>query len=199
MGKEYVEFFKMLSPFIILAISVILIPWIKRIYSSYISFFSLPTSRKIEALEYVNGYKKSSNTLKKIKHKIIMSDYKLHEDTELSKCIISFYYEDLSDNGYFSKSLLRIKGMYIFEKNRIYVNVKNVLFALAFWLFTFLTYYLSYDFSTDSNSGLPNAVFSISLIAAAVFYTCIMMIVSTRFISILKNKKRFNRYLSSKL
>lgn len=128
-----------------------------------------------------------------------MSDYKLHEDTELSKCIISFYYEDLSDNGYFSKSLLRIKGMYFFEKNRIYVNVKNVLFALAFWLFTFLTYYLSYDFSTDWNSGLPNAVFSISLIAAAVFYTCIMMIVSTRFISILKNKKRFNRYLSSKL
>lgn len=85
------------------------------------------------------------------------------------------------------------------KKNRIYVNVKNVLFALAFWLFTFLTYYLSYYFSTDWNSGLPNAVFSISLIAAAVFYTCIMMIVSTRFISILKNKKRFNRYLSSKL
>lgn len=64
MGKEYVEFFKMLSPFIILAISVILIPWIKRIYSSYMSFFSLPTSRKIEELEYVNGYRKSSNTLK---------------------------------------------------------------------------------------------------------------------------------------
>lgn len=47
MNKEYVEFLKMLSPFIILAISTILIPWIKRFYSSYISFFSLPTSKKI--------------------------------------------------------------------------------------------------------------------------------------------------------
>nr|WP_216092502.1 hypothetical protein [Enterobacter cloacae complex sp.]QVQ60276.1 hypothetical protein [Enterobacter cloacae complex sp.] len=58
MNKEYVEFLKMLSPFIILAISTILIPWIKRFYSSYISFFSLPTSKKIEAIEYINGYKK---------------------------------------------------------------------------------------------------------------------------------------------
>ncbi|KTQ46827.1 hypothetical protein [Enterobacter cancerogenus] len=82
MNKEYVEFLKMLSPFIILAISTILIPWIKRFYSSYISFFSLPTSKKIEAIEYINGYKKSSNTLEKLKHKIIISDYKLHENTD---------------------------------------------------------------------------------------------------------------------
>lgn len=67
MNKEYVEFLKMLSPFIILAISTILIPWIKRFYSSYISFFSLPTSKKIEAIEYINGYKKSSNTLEKLR------------------------------------------------------------------------------------------------------------------------------------
>ena len=199
MDKEYVEFFKMLSPFIILAISTILIPRLKRFYSSYISFFSLPTNKKIEAIEYINSYKKSSNTLEKLKHKIIISDYKLHEDTELSKCIISFYYEDISDNGYFSMSLLRIKGMYFFENKRIYVNVKNVLFALVFWLFTFLTYYLSYDFSKDWNNSLPDAVFSISIIVAAVLYTCLMMIVSTRFISILKNKKRFNKYLSSRL
>lgn len=199
MDKEYVEFLKILSPFIILVISAVLTPWIKKFYSSYISFFSLPTSRKIEAMEYINGYKKSSNTLKKLKHKIIMSDYKLHEDTEISKCIISFYYEGISDNGYFSKSMLRIKGMYLIENKRIYVNVKNVFLALAFWLFTFLTYYLAYDFSADWNNGLPNAVFSVSLLVAAVFYTFIMMVVSTIFISILKDKKRFNNYLSSKL
>ncbi|EEY4090961.1 DUF2913 family protein [Klebsiella pneumoniae] len=34
----------MLSPFIIFVISTVLIPWIKRFYSSYISFFSLPTN-----------------------------------------------------------------------------------------------------------------------------------------------------------
>ena len=199
MNKEYVEFLKMLSPFIILAISTILIPWIKRFYSSYISFFSLPTSKKIEAIEYINGYKKSSNTLEKLKHKIIISDYKLHENTELSKCVISFFYEDISKNGYFAKSLLRIKGLYVIENGRIRVNVGNVLFALAFWLFTFFTYYLAYYFSADWNKGLPNAIFPFSLIVAAVFYTFLIMIVSTRFISVLKNKKRFNKYLSSRL
>lgn len=199
MGKEYAEFFKILSPFIILAISAILIPWIKRFYSSYISFFSLPTSKKIEAIEYINAYKESSNTMEKLKHKIIISDYKLHDNAELSKCVIGFFYEDISKNGYFAKSLLRIKGLYFIENAQIYVNVKNVLFALAFWLFTFFTYYLAYDFSVDWNNAFPNAIFSISLIVAAVFYTCIMMIVSTRFISVLKNKKRFNKYLSGRL
>lgn len=77
--------------------------------------------------------------------------------------------------------------------------MKNVLFALAFWLITLFTYYLAYDFSADWNNGLPNAIFSISLIVAAVFYTCIMIVVSIRFISVLKNKKRFNKYLSIKL
>lgn len=137
--------------------------------------------------------------MEKLKHKIIISDHKLHEDTELSKCVISFFYEDISKNGYFAKSLLRIKGLYVIENSRIRVSVKNVLFALAFWLYTFFTYFLAYCFSADWNKGLPNAIFPTSLIIAAVFYTCIMMLVSTRFISFLKNKKRFNKYLSSKL
>ncbi|HHP1506066.1 TPA: hypothetical protein ACR6TT_005703, partial [Klebsiella pneumoniae] len=102
-------------------------------------------------------------------------------------------------NGYFAKSLLRIKGLYVIENGRIRVNVGNVLFALAFWLFTFFTYYLAYYFSADWNKGLPNAIFPFSLIVAAVFYTFLIMIVSTRFISVLKNKKRFNKYLSSRL
>lgn len=199
MDKEYTEFFKMLSPFIILAISTILIPWIKRFYSSYISFFSLPTDKKIEAMDYISGYKASSNTIEKLKHKIIISDYKLHEDTELSKCVIGFFYEDVSKNGYFAKSLLRIKGLYVIESGNIYVNVKNVLFAMAFWLFTLFTYYLAFKMSVYLDKGLPNAILAISIIVAAVSYTCIMMIVSIRFISVLKNKKRFNKYLGSKL
>ncbi|MFL9148386.1 hypothetical protein AB9E65_05970 [Escherichia coli] len=199
MDKGYIEIFKILSPFIILTISVILIPLMKKFYSSYISFFSLPTSKKIEGIEYINGYKKSSSTLEKLKHKIIINDYKLHEDTNFSKWVISFYYEDIGKNGYFSKSLLRAKGLYVIANNSINVNIKNTLFALAFWLLTFCLYYLSYYFSPGLNNGLANAVLAISLIVSALFYTCIMLIISSRFISIVLNKKRFNEYLRSKL
>ena len=59
MNKEHIESFKILSPFIIFTISVILIPLMKKFYSSYISFFLLPTIKKIEAIEYINEYKKA--------------------------------------------------------------------------------------------------------------------------------------------
>lgn len=199
MDKGYIEFFKILSPFIILTISVILIPLMKKFYSSYVSFFSLPTSKKIEGIEYINGYKKRSCTLEKLKHKIIINDYKLHEDTNFSKWVINFYYEDINKNGYFSKSLLRAKGLYVITNNSINVNIKNTLFAVVFWLLTFCLYYLSYYFSPGLNNGLTNAVLAISLIVSTLFYTCIMLIISRRFISIISNKKRFNEYLRSKL
>lgn len=199
MDKEYVEFLKMLSPFIILIISTVLIPRIKTLYSSYISFFSLSTSKKIEIIDYINEYKKSSNTLGKLKHRIMISDYKLHEDTELSKCVISFFYEDIGKNGYFAKSLLRTKGLYVYEDKRISINSRNTLVALAFWFLAIAVYALAYHFSPGLNDGMPNATLAISLIASTVFYMCMMLILSSRFISIISNKKRFNNYLSSKL
>ncbi len=199
MDKGYTEWFKILSPFITFVISVILIPLMKKFYSSYVSFFSLPTSKKIEAIEYINRYKKSSNTLEKLKHKIIISDYKLHEDTDFSKWVINFYYEDINKNSYFSKSLLRAKGLYVIVNKRITVNIRNTFFVIAFWLLTFFIYYVTYYFSSGLGNGIANAVFTITLIVSAIFYTCMMLIVSSRFISIILNKKRFNEYLSSKL
>lgn len=199
MDKEYIEIFKTLSPFIILAITHLLTPRIKTLYSSYISFFSLPTSKKIEAIEYINEYKKSSNTLEKLKHRMMISDYKLHEDTELSKCVISFFYEDIGKNGYFAKSLLRAKGLYVYEDKGISINVRNILVALAFWFLAIAVYALAYHFSPDLNNGMPNAILAISLIVSTVFYMGMMLILSSRFISIISNKKRFNNYLSSKL
>ncbi|EPC4528181.1 hypothetical protein ACRZWG_004926 [Escherichia coli] len=199
MDKGYIEWVKILSPFITFAISVILIPLMKKFYSSYISFFSLPTIKKIEAIEYINGYEKSSNTLEKLKHKIIINDYKLHEDTDFSRWVINFYYEDINKNSYFSKSLLRTKGLYMIVNKRIRINIRNVLFAMAFWLLTFFIYYVAYYFSPGLENGMANAVFTITLIVSAVFYTCMMLIVSSRFISIILNKKRFNEYLRNKL
>ncbi|EPR0422770.1 hypothetical protein ACUZIT_004367 [Enterobacter hormaechei] len=199
MDKGYIEFFKILSPFIILTISVILIPLIKKLYYSYVSFFSLPTNKKIEAMEYISEYKESSNTLKKLKHKIIINDYKLHENTDFSKCVISFYYENIIRNEYFSKSLLRIKGLYVIDKDRIHINIKNVLFALVFWLLTLFLYFLAYYFSPGLNNSLASAVLVISLIVAAVVYTCILLPASGMFISVVFNKKRFNKYLSGRL
>lgn len=199
MNNGYIEFFKITSPFIMLAISWIIKPLIMKFYSSWVSFFSLPTNEKIEAIEYINGFKKSSNTIKKLKHTMRISDYKLHENTDFSRCVIGFYYADRSKNAYFSKSLLRAKGLYVFDCGRISINGRNVLFAIAFWIFTFLVYGLTYEVLHDWRHSVANAVFSTSLIIASVCYTLLMFTITSRFISIVSNIKRFNRYLSDKV
>lgn len=96
---------------------------------------------------------KNSNILKKLKHKIIISDYKLHEYTDFSKCFLRF------EAG-----------------NRINANIKNAFFVLVFWILIFTLYYLVYYFLTDLKNSMPNYIFVISLILSAVFYTFTMLI-----------------------
>lgn len=111
---------------------------------------------------------------------------------------ISFHYEDEYKNGYFSKGFLRSKWLHVIADKRINVNIKNAFFALVFCILIFILYYLVYYFLTDLKNSMPNYIFVISLIVSAVFYTVIMLIVSRRFIPIVLNKKRFNKYISSK-
>lgn len=98
----------------------------------------------------------------------------------------------------FFKGFFRSKGVRLIADKRINVNIKNAFFALVFWILIFTLYYLVYYFLTDLKNSMPNYIFVISLIVSAVFYTVTMLIVSRRFISIVLNKKRFNKYISSK-
>jgi len=161
-----VEYIKVLSPFIVLFITLILAPSIKRIYNSWKTFFELSTSVKIEALNYLLNPEVSKNTLKTLTHKIKMRDFKLHEDIELSKKAIAFYYEPTSYSSSFSRVLLRAKGLYKSNNGIVEVFAGGIFISILFFILGFGAIVWGLSMLSTKSQVLSDWVFSFSILTS---------------------------------
>lgn len=189
-----VEYIKVSSPFILLFVTLVLVPFIKRAHNSWKTFFELSTSVKIEALNYLLNPEISKNTLKLLTHKIKMRDFRLHEDIELSKKAIAFYYEPTGHSSSFSRTLLKAKGLYKSNNGIVKVFASGLflnifLFILGFGAIVWGLYMLS-----TKPQFLSDSVFSFSILLAGFLTSLTASILAYQYVIIIKGVRTFNAY-----
>ncbi|EOC1472602.1 hypothetical protein ACM915_000457 [Cronobacter turicensis] len=194
--KELItETLKTFAPYILLVINLLVVPLLKRGYNSLLTFFSLPAGQQIEAIDYLQSAKIPTGSMGGLKHKIKMIGFKLHEDIDLSKCIIRLYYENRSKNSYLAKNLLRAKGMYAIKDNALNIRWSMTWLVLFFASLSAGEFYLSYMLFNNV------AVDELNLIPAWVLLICSLVYGGTAFnftcqyVSIWRGRKRFNEIL----
>ncbi|EPN3521443.1 hypothetical protein ACTW1T_000277 [Cronobacter sakazakii] len=199
MKEDLIELLRMTTPFILLVINIICVPWLKKRYYSWLTFFSLPTNQQIDAIDYLQVTKTPSSSMENLKHKIKMHGFKLHEDVFLSKCIIRLYYENKSKNGYLAKNLIRARGMYSVKDDMLHVNWAWLFPLVFFGFFSMVGFYFSYKLFIISGVNKSNLVPAWSLLLLGIVYGFIFFNFTCQFVSILLGKGRFNKLIKNYL
>lgn len=189
-----IEYLKLFSPFILLFITLIVVPLVKRKYDSWKTFFELPTNKKVDALEYLSNPELGTNALKALTHKIKMRDYRLHEDLDLSRKIVSYYYEAGGKNVRFSRCLLKGQGLYKSVKGNISINSKMVWGAILFGLVGVMEILWGVNELYKNPQNIPDYTFCFALIFTGFFTLFIAVIVIYQAFFITLGKMAFNDY-----
>jgi len=188
------DIFKAATPFIILLITALVIPLLKRGNESRKTFFELPTGVKIEAIDYILAYKHTAHPLKSLSHQIKMEGYKLDNEVDFSSKVIKFYYNNRSKNARFCRNLLKARGMYSVDKARI--AFKSSMFAclIMFYGLAFAQVFFGYKLYNPNATGIINAIPSYSLVLGGVAYACVVLLITYQCIVIGVSKRRFNKF-----
>lgn len=188
------EIFKISTPFIILIISALVIPLLKRGNELRKTFFELSAGVKTEAIDYLLNYKETNQPLKTLSHKIKMEGYKLDKDVKFSTKIIKFYYYDRSKNARFCRNLLKARGMYSVNEAKISFRPAMYLGLLIFSLAAAFQIWFGHKIYNPDATGIVDALPSFSLVAGGVVYACVVSYVIIQCIVIKVSKKRFNDF-----
>jgi len=188
------DIFKAATPFIILMITALVIPILKRGNELRKTFFELPTGVKIEAIDYILAYKHTQHPLKSLSHKIKMEGYKLDKDVDFSSKVIKFYYSNRSKNSRFCRNLLKSRGMYSVDKVKIAFKPVMLFFLVIFSVLAFVQFILAFRFYNPNVTGIINAIPSVSLVIGGVVYAGVVLLITYQCIIIGFSKKRFNEF-----
>jgi len=188
------EIFKISTPFIILIISVLFIPLLKRGNELRKTFFELSAGVKTEAIDYLLNYKDTNQPLKTLSHKIKMEGYKLDKDVKFSTKIIKFYYHDRSKNARFCRNVLKARGMYSVNEAKISFRPAMYLGLLFFSLAAAFQIWFGHKIYNPDATGIVDALPSFSLVAGGIVYACIVFYIIIQCIVIKVSKKRFNDF-----
>lgn len=188
------EIFKVTTPFIILIISALVIPLLKRGNESRKTFFELPADVKTEAIDYLLKYKETNQPMKTLSHKIKMEGYKLDEDVKFSTKVIKFYYHDRSKNARFCRNVLKARGMYSVNEAKIYFRPSMYLGLLIFSLAAAFQIWFGHIIYNPDAPGIVDVIPSFSLVASGVAYACVVSYIIIQCIVIKVSKERFNKF-----
>jgi len=188
------EIFKISTPFIILIISALVIPLLKRGNELRKTFFELSAGVKNEAIDYLLNYKETNQPLKTLSHKIKMEGYKLDKDVKFSTKIIKFYYHDRSKNARFCRNVLKARGMYSVNEAKISFRPAMYLSLLIFSLIAAFQIWFGHKIYNPDSTGIVDALPSFSLVAGGVVYACVVSYIIIQCIVIKVSKKRFNDF-----
>lgn len=193
------EIFKISTPFIILIISALVIPLLKRGSELRKTFFELPAAVKTEAIDYILNYKETSQPMKTVSHKIKMEGYKLDKDVRFSRKVIEFYYQDRSKNARFCRNVLKARGVYSVNEAKIAFRPSMYLGLLIFSLAGAFQVWFGHKIYNPDAPGIVNAIPSYSLVAGGVVYACVLFYIIIQCIIIKVSKKRFNDFEENKV
>lgn len=185
--------FSLLTPFVILLITFVIIPVIKRKIDESKTFFELPTQVQIEAIDYISKYEKSKASLKSIHHKMKMEGYRLSENMTFSEKIIKFYYLDKSKNARFSRTLLKAQGIYKIKEDSISIRYSSLFLLLFFIVATFYLFFFGFVTFNYRLSFLLN-FFSIVLMGLGFLYAYVVGFIAYQYIVFYRGKNRFNEF-----
>ena len=188
------EIFKISTPFIILIISALVIPLMKRGNELRKTFFELSAGVKTEAIDYLLNYKETNQPLKTLSHKIKMEGYKLDKDVKFSTKIIKFYYHNRSKNARFCRNVLKARGTYSVNEAKISFRPAMYLGLLIFSLAAAFQIWFGHKIYNPDATGIVDALPSFSLIAGGVVYACVVSYIIIQCIVIQVSKKRFNDF-----
>ncbi|MFT4270840.1 MAG: hypothetical protein QM578_07510 [Pantoea sp.] len=190
------ETIKTLTTIITPLLTLIIIPLVKKIASIKKTFFSLPTEKKIEAIDYILTYSSSENPLKKLKHEIKMGDFKLHSNINLSIKIIRFYADDYFNNIGLAKTLLLAKGIYIYRDDKIKIRKATLLVPLIFAALSVFMLYSSVILFNSKDGITSNLISAYVLLSCGLAYLFFTLLFLHSFSTIIWNKRKFNKFSS---
>lgn len=187
------DFFKVASPFIILAITTVIIPYLRNRSNLRKTFFDLPAAEQIAAIEYVKSYKPETKSLSALAHKIKMEGYKLDKDKDFSGKLICFYYNDQSKNRRFSKKVLKVRGMYSYDEGTISFKGFHVFFLLCLIALPCVSFWVWNTFYNPTSSSTV-LTFSFMLLSIIIVQVFLIIPLVYRTLNIFINKGRFNKF-----
>lgn len=193
---EWSEIFKVASPFIILIITTVIIPYVKNRSNLKKTFFDLPAAEQIDAIDYIKSYQPETKSLSVLAHRIKMKGYKLDEDKDFSSKLICFYYNNQSKNRRFSEKVLKIRGMYSYDKGKITFNGLHVLFLLCIIALPCVSFWVWYTFYNPISSSTV-LTFSFMLLSIIIVQAFLIIPLVYRTLNIFINKRRFNKFNQS--
>lgn len=193
---EFSEFFKVASPFIILIITTVVIPYVKNRSNLKKTFFDLPAAEQIDAIDYIKNYNAEKKSLSVLAHKIKMKGYKLDEDKDFSSKLICFYYNNQSSNRGFCETLLKMRGMYSYNNGIITFKRSQVLFLLGIIALSGISYW-SWHIFYNPNSASTSLIFSYILLSFIIAQALLIIPLVYRTLRIYFNKRRFNKFNQS--
>jgi hypothetical protein len=123
-----------------------------------------------------------------------MDGYKLHKDVGFSPKVINFYYDDKSKNRRFSRSVLKVMGIYTVKDEKIVFKPVMILGMIIFWLLGLLQLGMGFYFYNPDVKDIVNAIPSFSLILSGLNYTFFMLIITYQGMIIWWNRKRFEDF-----
>lgn len=188
------EIFKISTPFIILIISALIIPLLKRGNELRKTFFELPAGVKTEAIDYLLNYEETNQPMKTLSHKIKMEGYKLDKDVKFSTKVIKFYYHDRSKNARFCRNILKARGMYSVNEAKISFRPAMYLGLLIFSLAAAFQIWFGHKIYNPDAPGIVDVIPSFSLVASGVAYACVVSYIIIQCIVIKVSKERFNEF-----